>query len=150
MAKLFLAIVLGLSSRVLAADNLHLNPKLDYTTDSQDGPLITGDHMQEGAVKGKPNYVIIYAEGCFNSKRQARRTVSLWAKYRDRVQFVVVDLDQQRSPAQRELVEKYYRGYIPQVVVLDQSGKALYNSSGEVEESTISSLLDRALSRASE
>ncbi len=46
-----------------AAENLRLNPKLDYSSDSQDGPLITGDRMDEGAVPGKPNYIIIYGEG---------------------------------------------------------------------------------------
>jgi hypothetical protein len=64
------------------AENFHLNAKLDYTSDSQDGPLITGDHMEDGVVAGKPNYVIIYGEGCFNSKHQARRTVELYQKYR--------------------------------------------------------------------
>ena len=47
----------------LAADNLRLNPNLDYSSDSQDGPLITGDHMDAGALAGKPNYLIFYAEG---------------------------------------------------------------------------------------
>jgi hypothetical protein len=42
-------------------------------------------------------------------------------------------------------VKQYYQGYIPHVVVLDKSGKAVYNSSGEVDESSLSSLLDRAL-----
>ena len=79
--------------------------------------------MNEGAVPGKPNYVIIYGDGCFNSKRQARRTVSLYEKYKDRVNFVVVDLDQKRSPTQQQLVKQYYQGYIPHVVVLDKSGR---------------------------
>ena len=128
-----------------AGDNLRLNSHLDYSSDSEDGPLITGDRMNEGAVSGKPNYIIIYGEGCFNSKRQARRTVSLYEKYKDRVNFVVVDLDQKRSPAQQQLVKQYYQGYIPHVVVVDKAGKAVYNSSGEVDESSLSSLLDRAL-----
>ena len=55
--------VLLLSLAALAADNLRLNSKLDYTSDSQDGPLITGDHMEDGALAGKPNYLIFYAEG---------------------------------------------------------------------------------------
>ncbi|HEV3254894.1 MAG TPA: hypothetical protein VG033_10825 [Candidatus Acidoferrales bacterium] len=59
--------------------------------------------------------------------------------------FVIVDLDHKRSPAQQELVRKYYQGYIPHVLVLDKSGKAIYNQSGEVEESTIARLLDSAL-----
>ena len=46
-----------------AAENLRLNPHLDYSSDSQDGPLITGDHMDEGLAVDKPNYVIFYGEG---------------------------------------------------------------------------------------
>lgn len=61
------------------------------------------------------------------------------------MQFIVIDIDRKQSPAQQELVKKYYTGYIPHVVVLDRSGKALYNSAGEVEESTIEALLDKAL-----
>jgi thioredoxin-like negative regulator of GroEL len=128
-----------------AGENLILNSKLDYTSDSQDGPLITGDNMDAGVAPGKPAYVIMYGEGCYNSKRQARRTVSIYEKYKGRVQFVIVDLDHQLSPGQQELEKKFYRGYIPHVVVLDASGTAVYNSSGEVDEATISTLLDKAL-----
>jgi hypothetical protein len=67
---------------IFAIDNLKLNSRLDYTSDSLDGRLITGDDADSGFVPGKPNYVIIYGEGCFNSKRQARRTVELDNKYR--------------------------------------------------------------------
>ncbi len=45
-----------------AAENLRLSPHRDYTSDTQDGPLITGDRMEDGAVKGQPNYIIIYGE----------------------------------------------------------------------------------------
>ncbi len=55
--------LLGAPALLRAAENLRLNPKLDYSSDSQDGPLITGDRMDEGAVPGKPNYIIIYGEG---------------------------------------------------------------------------------------
>ena len=136
--------LLGLVVFSLAGDNLKLNTKLDYSSDSQDGPLITGDSMDAGVVAGKPAYVLLYGEGCFNSKRQARRTVSLYEKYKGRVQFVVVDLDHPLSPAQQLLQKKYYRGYIPHVVVLDAAGAALYNTSGEVDETVISGLLDKA------
>ena len=61
------------------------------------------------------------------------------------MQFVIIDLDKKRSKDQQTLVEKYYEGYIPHVVVLDKNGKALYNSAGEVEESRISNILDKAL-----
>ena len=46
-----------------AGENLRLNPRLDYSSDSQDGPLITGDHMDEGVAHGQPNYIIFYGEG---------------------------------------------------------------------------------------
>src|SRR5882762_11443957 len=91
---------------IFAIDNLKLNSKLDYTSDSLDGRLITGDDAESGFVPGKPNYVIIYGEGCFNSKRQARRTVELYNKYKGKVQFAIVDLDKPRSPAQEDLVKK--------------------------------------------
>ena len=54
---------LALAARSDAAENLKINPKLDYSSDSQDGPLITGDHMEDGAVAGVPNYILIVGEG---------------------------------------------------------------------------------------
>jgi hypothetical protein len=140
-----LMLIVSMGSTAFAGENLHLNGKLDYSSDSQDGPLITGDGMDAGFTAGRVAYIIFYGEGCYNSKRQARRTVSLYEKFRGRVQFVVVDLDHNLSPAQQELQKKYYRGYIPHVVVLDAQGGALYNQSGEVEESVISGLLEKAL-----
>jgi hypothetical protein len=142
---LLTALLLFLTLSSLAADNLRLNQHLDYSSDSHDGALITGDRMQDGTVAGRPNYVIIYGEGCYNSKRQARRTVSLYEKYKGRVNFVVIDLDQKHSPEQDELQRKYYRGYIPHVVVLDAKGAPAYNQSGEVDEAVISALLDKLL-----
>ena len=138
-------VLLILVAPAFGGENLRLNSKLDYTSDSQDGPLITGESMDAGFVAGKPAYVILYGEGCFNSKRQARRTVGLYEKYKGRVQFVVIDLDHRLSPAQEELKNKYFRGYIPHVIVLDGSGSAIYNSSGEVEDAVISGLLDKSL-----
>jgi hypothetical protein len=140
-----LALIAALVVTASAGENLKLNGKLDYSSDSQDGPLITGDTMDAGVTPGKPAYIILYGEGCYNSKRQARRTVSLYEKYKGRVQFAIVDLDHGLSSAQQELQKKYYRGYIPHVVVLNASGTALYNQSGEVEEGTISGFLDKAL-----
>ena len=147
MNKLLLVsvILLQFAMSAGAAENLRLNPKLDYSSDSHDGALINGDKMDEATVAGKPNYAIFYGEACFNSKRQARRTVSLYEKYKGRVHFVVVDLDQKHTPEQQELINKYYRGYIPHVVVLDAKGSAAYNQSGEVEEGDISIILDKLL-----
>ncbi len=46
-----------------AADNLRLSQHLDYGSDSEDGPLITGDNMDKGIVEGRPNHIIFYGEG---------------------------------------------------------------------------------------
>lgn len=142
-----LAMVMAMTLPAHAAENLKLNQHLDYASDSQDGPLISGDHLEDGAVSGKPTYAIFYQEGCFNSKRQAARTVELYEKYKGRVQFVVVDLDRPRSPAQKELVKKFFKGRIPHVVVLNRDGKTAYNASGEVKEGEISKVLEKALAQ---
>jgi hypothetical protein len=147
VCQLFLVSALA-AQAVFGIDNLKLNQKLDYRSDSLDGPLITGDDAQSGFLPGKTNYVIIYGEGCFNSKRQARRTVDLYDKYRDKVHFVVVDLDVRRSPEQQQLVKQYYQGFIPHVVVLDASGKALYNSDGEVDSRVIEGLFEKSFAQS--
>ena len=139
-----LAVSIFASRLLCGIDNLKLNPHLDYAGDSVDGPLIMGNHAQSGFVSGKPNYVIIYGEGCFNSKRQARRTVELYSKYRSEVHFVAVDLDATLSPEQRKLVNQYYKGYIPHVLVLDENGKPLYNQSGEVDSNRIEAIFKQA------
>lgn len=146
MIKWYLVFTLALAiAPGYAADNLKLNEHLDYSSDSQDGPLITGDHLEDGAASDKPSYVIIYGEGCFNSKRQARRTVALYEKYKGRVQFVVVDMDKPRSAAQEDLVKRFYKGYIPHVTILNRDGKIAYNASGEVDEGEISKVLEKSL-----
>ncbi len=128
------------------AENLKLNSHLDYSSDSQDGPLITGDHMEDGASRRQAELHHHVWRGLiqFQAAGSPLRG-SLPAKYKGRVQFVVIDLDQKQSPAQQELVKKYFAGSIPHVVVLDRSGNAVYNSAGEVEESTITAILDKAL-----
>lgn len=69
----------------------------------------------------------------------------MYEKYRGRVHFVIVDMDERHSPAQQELVKKYYQGYIPHVTILDKNGKAIYDRAGEVDESKITAILDGAL-----
>ena len=144
---LMLSLATAIVTDAHAAENLKLNQHLDYTSDSQDGPLITGDQMEDGTVTGKPTYAIFYGEACFNSKRQARRTVDLYEKYRGRVQFVIVDLDLRQSVAQEKLVKEFYKGSIPHVVVLNRDGRTEYNSAGEVDSAEISKVLEKALSQ---
>jgi hypothetical protein len=142
------ALVFG--AALVAEGQLKLNPHLDYSSDSVDGPLITGNDTQTGVVAGKPNYVMIYGEGCYNSKRQARRTVALSERYGDKVNFVIIDLDKPQSPAQLKLVQTYYGGSIPDLVVLDGKGKPVYNQAGEQSEEVLGRILDGALQQTTD
>jgi thiol-disulfide isomerase/thioredoxin len=146
-----LVCVLVFADLLLAqGQKLTLNPHLDYNSDSVDGPLITGNGTQTGLAAGKPSYVMIYGEGCFNSKRQARRTVALSERYGDRVNFVIIDLDKPQSPAQLKLVQQYYGGSIPDLILLDGNGKPVYNQAGEQSEQVLSHILDTALKQETE
>jgi hypothetical protein len=142
-----LLICVAVFTCALLAQNqqLRLNPHLDYNSDSVDGPLITGNDTQTAVVGGKPNYVMIYGEGCFNSKRQARRTVALSERYKEKVNFIIIDLDKPQSPAQLQLVQRYYHGSIPDLILLDGDGKPVYNQAGEQSEEVLSHILDGAL-----
>jgi hypothetical protein len=60
LLMLFLALISA--PALFAIDDLKLNTKLDYTSDSLDGALITGSDAKSGFVSGKVNYVIIYGE----------------------------------------------------------------------------------------
>ncbi|HSC34150.1 MAG TPA: hypothetical protein VLG45_02655 [Thermodesulfobacteriota bacterium] len=129
-----------------AASGLKLNPSLDYTSDSNDGPLITGESLSDGSVrKGTPAYIIFYHRECYNSKRQARRTVELYEKYTGRVDFIIVDLDTELSKEQEVLRSRFYGNYIPHVTVIDAGGKVVYDKSGEIGSDKISLILDGLL-----
>ena len=138
--------IFALSTAVFAATDLKLNPDLKYSSDSNDGPLITGKNMKDGTIsKVKPTYVIFYHRECYNSKRQARRTVFLYDKYKDKVDFIVVDLDSPRSSEQTVLLRKHYKNYIPHLTIYDKNGEAVFDKSGEVRNSQMSELLDGLL-----
>lgn len=143
---LVLLIIPAMHKAAVAASELKLNLSLDYNSDSDDGPLITGKDMSDGdADHSMPAYIIIYQRECYNSKRQARRTVELYDKYRGRVKFIVIDLDSSMSYKQKKLVNRFYNGYIPNVTVLGNEGNVLYNSSGEVSKEKISRIFEREL-----
>ena len=63
--------------------------------------------------------------------------------------FVIIDLDHKLAAGQQQLVDRYYRNLVPHVVIVDASGKVVYNQPGEVEEGRVSGILDQALRGAS-
>jgi hypothetical protein len=130
---------------LFSADHLHLNPNLNYKKNGHQGPLIFGSHMEEGTKPGMVNYIVFYAEFCYNAKRQAKTTVDLYNKHHDRVHFVVIDFEYGWSWAQNKLVIKYFARNIPQIVILDCKGRPVFNYIGESPESTLDNWVDAAL-----
>ncbi len=145
---LIISLILN-SSLVLsayAATNLKLNPNLNFSSDSDDGPLIIGDDLTDGTVhRGKPAYIIFYQRECYNSKHEAKRTVELYDKYMGQVDFILIDLDSEISDEQAELRDRFYRNYIPHVTIIDKDGEVVYNKSGEIDTVGVSNMLDSAL-----
>jgi len=140
-----LAVALMLPIAAMAADHLTLNPHLNYFKNNHQGPLITGDHMMESVKPGIPNYIVFYAEFCYNAKRQARTTVQLYNKYKDRVHFVIIDFEYGWSAAQDKLVQKYFAGNIPQIVILDAKGRPVFNYIGQTPANPLDGWLNAAL-----
>lgn len=128
---------------VLAADHLKLKPGLDYMKNAWQGPLIDGDNLWDGLVKGKPNYIFMYGEFCYDAKRQALRTVELYHDYGDRVHFVIIDLSRPIPKlTQMPLVNKYFSGFFPQTTILDENGKIVLDYTGEIDDATLIGWLD--------
>ena len=141
-------LILGLLTPALAAaaDHLKLAPKLDYIKNSWQGPIIKGDNMGDGIVKGMPNYIFFYAEFCYNAKREALRTVELYRDYGDRVHFVIVDASRPVPRlAQMPLIHKFFNGDFPHTTILDRHGKVVFDYTGEVDDATLMGWMDAAL-----
>jgi hypothetical protein len=145
--KLVLAVMMIFMTALAAsgAEHLYLNPNLNYKKNGHQGALIFGDHMEEGTKPGVVNYIVFYAEFCYNAKRQAKTTVDLYDKYHERVHFVVVDFEFGWSRIQNKLVMKYFAGNIPQILILDSKGRPVFNYIGESPESTLEHWLNAAL-----
>lgn len=144
-----LLLLLAAPAILTAAENLHLNPNLNYHRNNHQGPLLTGDNMLEGAKPGMVNYVIFYSEFCYNAKRMAKRTVDLYNQYHNQVHFVVIDFEAGWSDDQNKLVRQYFQKDIPQITILDKSGHAIFNYTGETPKWVLAGWLNTALRRRS-
>ena len=128
-----------------AAENLRMSPGVDYMKNGVQGPLILGEHMDDVVEQGVPNFIFIYAEFCYNAKRQALRTVELYKDYKQSVHFVVMDLSQPLTPAQIDLFKKYLSASFPHMIILDSLGKPVFDYIGETPAATLIGWLDSTL-----
>src|ERR1700730_13867799 len=114
-----------------AESDLKLAPDLSFTDDSNSNFPIMNDEARDAAIAtDRPTVVFFGTSHCWNTNREAERMVALYPQYRDRVHFVIVDLNQP-APAQHTLVTKYYGGYIPTLAIFDRHGKVIYDHAGE-------------------
>ena len=142
------ATALLLVANAWAASNLQLAPNLSFTDDSSPNFPITGSAMDSGEAAGKATVIFFGTSNCWNTAREAERLVKLYPQYKDRMDFVIVDLNHV-APDQKALVARYYRGYIPTIAVVDAKGNVIYDRAGETARSrgdtgNLQKLLDSA------
>ena len=95
------------------ASDLQLAPDLSFTDDSSANFPIAGNSIGDAKVASDRATIMFFGTAhCWNTNREAERLVALYPKYRDKIDFVIVDLDNP-SPSQRLLVAKYYQARFP-------------------------------------
>ena len=131
------------------ATDLKLAPDLSFSDDSSPNFPIEGKNLSDGSIAADHATVVFFGTAnCWNTAREAERLVQLYPQYKDKIRFVVVDL-RKPSLAQQVLIDRYYRGYIPTIAVIDSAGKVLYDRAGETasergDTSNLQKLLDSA------
>jgi hypothetical protein len=119
------------SAPAFAASDLHLAPDLSFTDDSSSNFPIAGDSIGDATIATDRATIMFFGTAhCWNTNREAERLVALYPKYRDRIDFVIVDVDHPSAP-QQALMAKYYRGFIPTIAVVDRKGEIIYDRAGE-------------------
>ena len=117
--------------RAEAAESLRLAPGLSFDDDASSRFPIEGDRLGDAEIgNGRVTLAFFGAAHCWNTNREAERVVALYPKFRDTVRFLVVDVGRP-SEAQRPLLEKYYEGRIPTLVLFASDGSVRYSRSGE-------------------
>jgi hypothetical protein len=138
------------ASAAHGAEHLSLAPGLSFTDDSSDNFPIRGDHLDDAAAQpGWATVMFFGAAHCWNTNREAERLVALYPKYQDRVRFIIVDVNRP-SASQRALLQTYYRGAIPTLVIVARDGALLYAEAGETARTrgdtrALDSLISRAI-----
>jgi hypothetical protein len=113
------------------ARNLTLAPNLSFTDDSSSNFPIRGEGLSDGRIASdRPTVIFFGTAHCWNTNREAERFVGLARRRGESVRFLVVDVEHPSS-AQRPLMTRFYRGFIPTLAVLDRFGRAVYDDAGE-------------------
>jgi hypothetical protein len=117
--------------RADAASGLKLSPNLSFDDDSSPNYPIQGDDLSEGSIaSGEATVIFFGTSNCWNTSREAERLVKLYPQFRNRIHFVIVDLNNVATE-QQTLVSQYYHGYIPTITAIDSKGNVIYDRAGE-------------------
>jgi hypothetical protein len=113
------------------ARNLTLAPNLSFTDDSSSNFPVRGEGLSDGRIASdRPTVIFFGTAHCWNTNREAERFVALSRRRGESVRFLVVDVEHP-SDAQRPLVSRFFRGFIPTLAVLDRFGRPIYDEAGE-------------------
>jgi hypothetical protein len=128
-----------------AADDLKLRAGVSFTQDIDSGfPIVATDMDDCSISQGTAAFIFFGASGDLNTNRQAKRIVDLYKKVQSHsLKFILIDVDHPTNDDARKLIKTYYKGYIPEQVIIDKNGKAVYNQIGEVELPVLKSQLEK-------
>lgn len=149
-ATVLIALALATVGTASAASDLLLAQNLSFTDDSSPNFPIEGKDLADATIAhGLPTLIFFGTPHCWNTAREAERLIALYPRYSNRVHFVVVDLGH-ATPAQQRLADQYYPGYIPTLVIFDETGRLIYDRAGETaskrgDTSHLQALIDSAL-----
>jgi hypothetical protein len=105
------------------------------------------ENISEGSIaSGEATVIFFGTSSCWNTSHEAARLVRLYPRFRNRIHFVIVDLNNV-APAQQAFVSQYYHGYIPSITAIDSRGALIYDRAGETastrgDRSNLQRLLD--------
>ncbi|MCC3410018.1 MAG: thylakoid membrane photosystem I accumulation factor [Microcoleus sp. PH2017_10_PVI_O_A] len=82
----------------------------------------------------KPALLVFYTDDSSDSKQYAIVVSQLQEFYGREADFIPVSIDSLPSQPSELLTEPghYYEGFVPQTVILDQSGKVVFNEKGQI------------------
>jgi hypothetical protein len=128
---------------VKAAENLRLAPGVSFNSDLGTIFPIVGEKMDDFRVEaGRPALIFFGAPGDLNTARQAKRLVQLYSRHQDDTKFIIVNVDRP-TDASKQLIMKYYPGYVPAQLLIDKSGKTIWSQVGEISRRKLSGQINQ-------
>lgn len=90
--------------------------------------------LAESLKREKPALLVFYVDDSSDCKRYATVVSQLQAPYGREANFIPIDIDSLPIKSTYEPTEAgyYYKGLVPQTVLIDQKGKVILNATGQL------------------